>query len=276
MIVTQNIYGQIQDKANSFLEDDRPSFSDLTIGDSATGQFSFPWNYDKSWNENRTYPLVVLIGGSGSVGSSTSDLFNNELPPQFWTGTYQQSDQWQEYPCFIYISHPDQYYDDEVAGHDVATIEYIKENYRVDEDRVYILGYSMGGSGTHYLANNYYTSYGAGNIAAISRLVGYLELSIDDDSIDCWYHIGLDDNSTWVTAVQTAYSNFKTARSGGVEQESTSEVNGYSALTKTYVYDSSIPGKYTEYTGVDHSVILDTVYENPEVLRWIFSKRSNS
>ena len=272
MVINQATYNRVHE---NFLEADRPVFNNLTVGDAATGHFALPWNYDKAMNSERDYPLIIIICGSGSVGDDKATFFNSEMIPQFWTAKdadYCVSDQWKDgFECFIYCSVPDIYYDATIAADDAATIEYIKSNYRVDANRIYILGYSMGGSGSHYLANAYYAAYGSG-IAAISRLVGYLEPNLDDVNIPCWYQVGLDDNSSWITVVETAYDNFKTAHSGGFEKAINDVDDTYAGITKEYWHNNELIGKLSEWTGMNHTEIRDSCYDNPDVLEWIFSK----
>lgn len=256
----------------TFSEIDRPLIEDYNgLGDPCA--MALPWNYDKEWNSTRKYPLVVIIGPSGTVGTDIN-IAITQLPPQFFTGSnpYSIGDEFSRHPSFVYVIQHDIYYDDSTALEDIANIDVLKSTYRIDENQLYVLGYSMGGSGTHYLSNNMFTEQGH-KIASISRLVGYLEPTLSDSDIYPWYHVGLDDTPAWIEVVRDCYSNFKTANPGGIEKTDTRIVETYSSADKIYYLNGKQVARYSEYTGVGHGTIRDIVYSDPLALDWVMAKR---
>lgn len=99
-----------------------------------------PENY--ATDTAKRFPLVLFLHGAGEVGDNISKLKNVGLPKLIEQG--------KKFP-FIVLSPqaPEVGWDkDELY----RLLQHIKKNYRVDPDRIYVTGMSMGGTGTWELA----------------------------------------------------------------------------------------------------------------------------
>lgn len=99
-----------------------------------------PKDYDDS---DRQFPLVLFLHGMGERGTNIEKVKTHGIPKLISEG--------KEFP-FIVVSPqcPDEYFwNDDVL---IALLDEIEENYRVDKNRIYVTGLSMGGHGTWTLA----------------------------------------------------------------------------------------------------------------------------
>lgn len=99
-----------------------------------------PKDYDDS---DRQFPLVLFLHGMGERGTDIEKVKTHGIPKLISEG--------KEFP-FIVVSPqcPDEYFwNDDVL---IALLDEIEGNYRVDKNRIYVTGLSMGGHGTWTLA----------------------------------------------------------------------------------------------------------------------------
>lgn len=99
-----------------------------------------PKNYDESKDE---FPLVLFLHGAGERGTDIEKVMVHGLPRLINEG--------KDFP-FIVISPqcPDNmFWNTDVLA---ALLDEIEDNYRVDKNRIYVTGLSMGGHGTWSLA----------------------------------------------------------------------------------------------------------------------------
>jgi len=113
---------------------------EVTITLSANYLLYLPKDYQES---NDNFPLVLFLHGMGERGTDIEKVKTHGLPKLISEG--------KEFP-FIVVSPqcPDEYFwNDEIL---IALLDDIDENYRVDKNRIYVTGLSMGGHGTWSLA----------------------------------------------------------------------------------------------------------------------------
>jgi len=94
-------------------------------------------------DSDKEFPLVLFLHGMGERGTDIEKVKTHGLPKLISEG--------KEFP-FIVVSPqcPDEYFwNDDLL---LALLDKIEENYRVDKNRIYITGLSMGGHGTWTLA----------------------------------------------------------------------------------------------------------------------------
>jgi len=99
-----------------------------------------PKDYDDS---DKQFPLVLFLHGMGERGIDIEKVKTHGVPKLISEG--------KEFP-FIVVSPqcPDEYFwNDDVL---IALLDEIEGNYRVDKNRIYVTGLSMGGHGTWTLA----------------------------------------------------------------------------------------------------------------------------
>ena len=130
---------------------------------STTAPYGFyeylPFGYDSADLAKR-WPVVIFLHGQNELGNGTYELakvLNAGVPYNIHHGTH--------YP-FIAISpqSPPNWWQ---SGTIDQMVEYVKANYRIDEDRLYVTGLSMGGGGTWS-----YARLRPGKLAAIMPICG--------------------------------------------------------------------------------------------------------
>ena len=98
----------------------------------------------KDYNElNVSFPLVLFLHGAGERGTNLELVKTHGLPKLISKG--------KDFP-FIVVSPqcPENvFWDTDVL---IALLDEIEQNYRIDQNRIYVTGLSMGGNGTWSLA----------------------------------------------------------------------------------------------------------------------------
>jgi predicted peptidase len=133
LIMTTNYSQQEKQTSHSFQKE-------VKINLSANYLLYLPKDYDDS---DKLFPLVLFLHGMGERGTDIEKVKTHGIPKLISEG--------KEFP-FIVVSPqcPDEYFwNDDVL---IALLDEIEENYRVDKNRIYVTGLSMGGHGTWTLA----------------------------------------------------------------------------------------------------------------------------
>jgi len=128
--------------------------------------------------------------------------------------------------------------------HITAVIEATIAGFAVDEDRVVITGYSMGGEGSIR-----YAALHPERIAAVAPAAGSAVIVLEDAPVlagmGVWMFQGETDN---ISTTELAGRMIDAIRANGGNP------------------------RYTEYTGVGHGM-LGRVFEDPEVMTWMLDQR---
>ncbi len=221
-----------------------------------------PWSYNNPVNSGRRYPLFIYLHGSGSGGG-----------PGILPCLYSDRDK-KNYPAFVYVPHTPGSWNNSTL---ISQIESLKTAYpRIDVSRIYLMGYSMGGSGAYSLANAYY-DYNGHLFAAIVRMAGQGNVSVRNaiaDKTSIWTHVGLSDDAIRVTSAQDSYKFLKDYpgnAGAGIKYEAV-PITAYPGITYTLTKGCIENVKYTEYYapvghGISHLPLSD-----PYLLEWLFSQ----
>lgn len=221
-----------------------------------------PWNYEKSFNDGRKYPLVVYLHGSGSSGSP-SGMAMGHLG-------YNNDDFKKNHPCFVYIPHTSGGWNNARL---ISQIENLKDDYRINKNKIYLVGYSMGGSGSYSLANAYY-DHNEHLFAGIIRLAGQSQVEVRDAiarKTSIWLHIGLNDMELRVTVTRQAYEFLKDFHAGASETSKNVEIENHSGSTLTLTKNDIEIVKKTEYDNDGHGV-SNFPFNDPYLIEWLFSQ----
>ncbi len=107
----------------------------------------------------REWPMIIFLHGSGDENYDSTFVLSFGLPAVLLAG-----EQPQDFP-FVVISPQafpgETWWSPEIIPALGALLEEVSETYRVDTDRVYLTGLSMGGYGSWWLATAYPDSFAA-------------------------------------------------------------------------------------------------------------------
>ncbi len=184
------------------------------------------------------YPLVIYLHGAGGRGEDNE----KQLGPG--ARTFAKAENYEARPCFVVAPQcpKDKYWTGEIAGSVLALIDDLVSHLPIDENRIYLTGYSMGGYGTWYLAAREPTYF-----AAAVPIAGGGDPSDAEKikKVPLWAFHGDQDPTVKVEESRRMVEALERAR-GDV--------------------------KYTEMAGEKHG-IAGKVYADPAVHAWIFAQK---
>ena len=256
-------------KSEVFNNSNRPFFEYSATGDY---YYCLPWNYAESINAERKYPLVIYLhpsGGAGDIknlglyylGYDTNDGNDDSRAINFQ----------KKHPSFVLVPQTADSWD---YNKIISTIEEYKRKYRIDISKIYLIGYSLGGSGSYVLANKYY-DYNKQLFASIIRLSGQSESIVENEiaqNTAIWLQIGLNDYITRVTVTQDAYNFLKNFHIGAVEKSENITIAGKTGTTYTLIINGKEMVKKTEYNDVGHE-IGSFPFEDGKLIEWMYNQQ---
>jgi predicted peptidase len=232
------------------LETSRMTAQTLVIPGGKTNTLQYLLYLPKAYETNRTtqWPLLLFLHGSGE---RTTNLFDVS-----WHGPPKLIRENHDLP-FIVISPqcpPGKWWDNAtLTASLLALLDDIQKQYRVDTNRTYLTGLSMGGSGTWNLGLKYPERF-----AAIAPICGtaYLKVlkSADSKKTDAIKSLGI-----WI---------FHGAKDPTVSFNNSDRMNA--ALKEMGCTDL----KYTKYANADHDSWTVT-YNNPALYHWLLAHHRN-
>jgi dienelactone hydrolase len=224
-----------------------------TVTIAGTGlTLDLPAGYGKAENSERLYPIVI----DGRWGARWA--FTDEVRAR--------------YPAF-FLSYQKSSEADGEALSDVLDAA-IAQGHRIDLNRVYLIGFSAGGSGSYKLARG--LAKKGKLFAAINRVAGQSETLLPDGAVaatSIWLHIGTADEPVRIEVTRDAYNNLKNhpLNKSATETAATDEdVIGFKRVTRTLTKDGVEIVKYSVCEGMGHDP--KPVYKDPEVLKWMFAQ----
>lgn len=191
------------------------------------------------WDSKKRFPLVIWLHGSGQSGA------DNQAQMSIATKVFTDLPHQKENPCFMIAPQcPDASigWDKEVADNLMQLINDLCENLPIDQNRLYLTGSSMGGSGSFRLAAKYPEVW-----AAVVPLCGGGDPKNAEilKSVPIWAFHGSDDLT--------------------IPPERTRKV--IEAITAA----GGTIGKYTELKGEGHN-IANFVYVRDDLHAWMFAQ----
>lgn len=191
-----------------------------------------PDGYDSKPGEK--WPTIVFLHGSGERGDDPTELLKSpvmERVQQTGAGRF----------IVVVPRCPEgQQWDPDTLN---ALLDEVQAKYRIDPDRVYLTGYSMGGTGVWTIAMEHPERFAA--IAPVcGRVINVLAYRLKDMPIWC-FHGDKDDMVDFSFSVQMV-AKLKDAGAKDVQ--------------------------FTVYPGVKHNA-WDPTYSNPELYEWFLSNK---
>jgi predicted peptidase len=177
-----------------------------------------PRDYAK--DPHKKWPLIMFLHGSGERGSDLEKVKGNSPAKLGETE-----------PDFPFIVVSPQCPEDDWWSNDVliSLLDSVQKKYRVDADRVYLTGLSMGGYGVWALATEYPDRFAA--IAPISG-AGYSDCANRLKHLPIWVFHGAKDKLVPPSEAQDMYDTIKKA--GGDIQLTMYPDAGHNVWTRTY------------------------------------------
>lgn len=251
----------------TFENADRPYFK----YDSEKNQYVLePWNYTLSQNRNRNYPLVIFLHGSGGAGNISYLNYIGYDNPAGNKNDETALNFQKKHPCFVLIPQTTSSWDNNTL---IEQVEDFKSTYRIDKSRIYLIGYSMGGSGSYSLAKAYYDSKRQ-LFAGIIRLAGESQTSVRNaiaEKTAIWLHIGLNDTELRVTVTRDAYDFLKNYHKNAIETTSAVSIEGYKGTTYTLNINIDDRIKRTEYEDIGHDIV-SFPFKDTYLIEWLFKQ----
>jgi len=244
---------------------DRPSYETKSYDDNGTPRsynLMLPWNYGKDYNAERAYPLLINVVYSGSLVAGNTQRM-------------------QDYPCFCL---------DGAANSDwvYALVAQLAADYRIDTNRIYLAGFSAGGSGSYPFASNLQARQGL-TVAGIVRCAGGSNTALSAaiaGKTSVWYHVGLSDSYDFgyssgllsqdpedvrrLSNQAYAYAKALESSDGAIETVVTETVSGYERTTTTLNLEGVEIFKRSHYAGMGHTG--SPAYNDPQVVEWLFNQ----
>ncbi|MBO9570593.1 MAG: prolyl oligopeptidase family serine peptidase [Chitinophagaceae bacterium] len=191
----------------------------------------FPQGYNK--DTTKQWPVVLFLHGSGERGTDVQKVKKNGLPKLIEEG--------KQYP-FIVISPqapPDEGWEEQMM---YRFIKYLRKTYRIDGERIYLTGLSMGGFGTWSIAMKFPSLF-----AAVAPVCG------GGDTADIWK---LRHMPVWC---------FHGAKDDVVKPE-----QSYRMMNALKKYNPS--AKLTIYPEANHNS-WDSAYNNDSLYIWLLQQK---
>jgi predicted peptidase len=264
--VIEEMEEEMEDIMEDFNDVDRPFFNSVGDGDYYLLE---PWNYGKQYNSEREYPLVVFLHGSGGAGNiSYLNYIGYDNPDDASVDSTAYMFQ-QNHPCFSLVPQTTSSWNNNDL---IDLVEKIKSDYRIENSRIYLIGYSMGGSGSYSFINAYY-DYNKQLFAGLIRLAGQSQTEVRNaiaENTNIWLHIGLSDTQLRINITQEAYDFLSDYYPNAIETVSDVPIDGYTGKTYSLKIDDVERFKRTEYEGVGHGVAAFP-FKDPNLIEWLFS-----
>ena len=228
-----------------------------------------PEDFEEEENFMNLYPLVIALHGRTSL----TDHY------------YVVSEVKDAYPCVYFApNNSDLSFGGDLDGANNSA--WIREelhsiienkNYKIDRNRIYIIGFSMGGMGTTYMAQDLYTEYGyltAAIVPADGGYFQYIKSSEILDSITCWFHqLAYNQESDYQYAKEYYPGTLETITTGNITYSNNWDPDteySYDTTTWTLTQVKTEIFKLTDYDTTSHTA--GPVFKNSEVIEWLFDQ----
>jgi len=240
---------------------DNPVFEKRIYLDAAGDTLNYQILYPKNYNKNKKYPLVLFLHGAGERG------YDNEKQLTHGSKLFLDKNNRKKYPAIVVFPQckpaPDYWahmvLNAKEGGNDrdfpvmdepkpslkrvMELLAKLEKEEAVDQNRLYLMGLSMGGMGTFELLSRLPNKFavavpicGGGNVTQVDKYTKTTNL---------WVFHGEKDDVVLPEESRAMYAALQTA---GAKIQ------------------------YTEYEGVKHNS-WDNVFAEKGLLKWMFKKR---
>jgi dienelactone hydrolase len=210
-----------------------------------------PQDYNKNTNK---YPIVVFLHGIGERGTTSTDQATllNSVQNVAKVGLAKYIKNGTNYPFIVISPQLKSSYGTWPANYVMEVLNHVRTYLRIDEQRVYITGLSLGGFGTWTTLAAYPDQFAAAvPICSGGNAVGKA-CTIAAKNVPIWAFHGTADNTVSYTVT-------------------TNMVNAINSCTPK----PSPLAKTTLFSGLGHN-IWDKVYKETDAVNWMLSYRKGS
>ncbi len=210
-----------------------------------------PQDYNKN---NNKYPIVIFLHGIGERGTTSTDpaKLKSSVETVAKVGLAKYIKYGSQYPFIVISPQLKSSYGTWPANYVMDVLNHVKKYLRIDEERIYITGLSLGGFGTWTTLAAYPKVFAA----AVPICSGGNALSkacvIANENIPLWAFHGTGDNVVSYTVT-------------------TKMINAVNACTPK----PNPLAKTTLFSGLGH-IIWDKVYKETDAINWMLSFRKGS
>lgn len=214
----------------------------------------------------KAYPLVIALHG-------WTEERNYYFRP--WEEDGSRSG---EYPCFYLAPNNGTEGWDSRTEWIEKTVSQLIDNYPIDANRIYIIGFSMGGSGSFAFAENLYRDYGI-IPAAIVRCAGMSRPVLSEPLFShtaIWYSVGSQDTMAGVLDTFHKSERYYSANIGSFRKES-DELDSYkerpikrTTLSLMRQENGNAKFLFSLYSPMGHE--YGPVFASEDVYTWLFKQ----
>ena len=253
-----------------------PAFSDAEVADkdtvmrfmrdrrftsSAGTKLPFRIYIPQEYSKEKEYPLVLFFHGAGEVGSDNMkqllypySIYTRLLTPEnrekyeciILVPQCAQGSQWVDTPWSKGNYSIDDVPESEFMKAAVELIAWAKKEYKIEDERIYVTGVSMGGFGTWDIISRHPELFAAAIPVCGGGDPSYAEALVD---MPIWTFHGSDDSSVPVEGTRKMVEALEAAGSKNI--------------------------KYTEYENAEHNV-WNMAYIEDDLLAWLFGSTKKS
>lgn len=196
----------------------------------------------------KKYPMIIFLHGAGERGR------DNEINLKYITDLFLNPENREKFPAFIVVPQcpagqwwaPQSWTGPQSSPADlvIRLMDELIKKKKIDINRVYLMGLSMGGNGTWYLLTKYPERFAAG-----VPICGWgdREQVVAMKNVPVWAFHG--------------------------DKDSVVPVEKSRELINALINAGASP-RYTEYAGIGHDSWTPALAE-PELLKWLFSHKKN-
>ncbi|MCA8987835.1 MAG: prolyl oligopeptidase family serine peptidase [Planctomycetaceae bacterium] len=223
----------------------------------------------KDYDENQKYPLILFLHGSGERGNDNRLQVEHNFPDLFITDAGQSTN-----PCFVLAPQcpKDLSWSGETIRQVKAIMDSLSNEFSIDQNRLYVVGLSMGGRGTFNILNDFPGHFAAAVPCAGGNDTAELENLIQTPM---WLHCATNDRS-----IMQYYSLVQRLREKDRQVtwfKSNRNLSEPNMPWETVVseVDRGASFLFCEVLDGFHQDSWIFAWRNPQLSRWLFSKSKN-